>query len=286
MELRHAILLALVAIGCRQQGTPLANPFLAPDRVPPPGTRAPAPGTALPYYGSELPPAGVAPASGTSAPASPWRVGQSGSSGGAIDLDAIADADKKGRVARDRTRWAALEAPDDEIAIPQDNEQGVQSRATASTARGQSLTQRGRSNEDAFRPPSEGSRSNRHGEVIRASYEVAADDEDTGTSPGGQPATNPLRPRSAQYAFAPDYSWLQGRLEHSEASGQWKLRYIPIDGTTDKYGGSVIVDNPQALGDLASGDYVRIRGELLEGERDGVTFAPVYRIVATQAVAD
>jgi hypothetical protein len=284
--MRHVILLALIAIGCRQQGTPLANPFLAPDRVPSPGTRAPAPGTAVPYYGGESAPVGVAPASGATAPANPWQVGQNGVAGGAIDADALVHSSAASRAARDRTRWAALEAPDDQIAIPADNEEDHATQATASVGREEGPTQSDRPSGGTFRPPVEGSQPNRQGEVIRASYEVAVEEEDADATPRSRPATNPLRPRSAQYSFAPDYSLLQGRLEHSQASGQWKLRYIPIDGTTDEFGGSVILDNPQALGDLAAGDYVQIRGELLEDERDGMTFAPVYRIVTTQAVAD
>jgi hypothetical protein len=42
--------------GCRNQSAPLTNPFLTPDRVPPPQTRVLTPGTAQPYYpGDPLP---------------------------------------------------------------------------------------------------------------------------------------------------------------------------------------------------------------------------------------
>lgn len=44
-------LLVTVAIaGCRGQQTAMTNPFLSPDRVPPPATRMVPPGTAEPYY--------------------------------------------------------------------------------------------------------------------------------------------------------------------------------------------------------------------------------------------
>jgi hypothetical protein len=50
---------ALVA-GCRSQSTPLTNPFLTPDRVPPPSTQVLSPGAAQPYYpGDPMP--GAAP---------------------------------------------------------------------------------------------------------------------------------------------------------------------------------------------------------------------------------
>ena len=43
--------LALMLLaGCRTQSTAMTNPFLAPDRVPPPATRTLLPGTAQPYY--------------------------------------------------------------------------------------------------------------------------------------------------------------------------------------------------------------------------------------------
>ncbi len=49
--------LALVTcVGCRSQSTAMSNPFLSPDRVPPPATRTLLPGTAQPYYpGDPLP---------------------------------------------------------------------------------------------------------------------------------------------------------------------------------------------------------------------------------------
>lgn len=63
--------LALVFIvGCRTQSTAMTNPFLAPDRVPPPATRTLLPGTAQPYYPGDpvpnspvinAPPAGYTP---------------------------------------------------------------------------------------------------------------------------------------------------------------------------------------------------------------------------------
>jgi hypothetical protein len=51
-----ALLAAVCQSGCRSQPSAMANPFLSPDRVPPPATRMVAPGTAQPYYpGDPLP---------------------------------------------------------------------------------------------------------------------------------------------------------------------------------------------------------------------------------------
>src|SRR6188472_981090 len=44
-------MIALALGGCRSSSSGIAgNPFMAPDRVPPPNTRALAPGQAQPYY--------------------------------------------------------------------------------------------------------------------------------------------------------------------------------------------------------------------------------------------
>jgi len=52
-----AALVVLIGVGgCRNQSGGVVNPFLAPDRVPPPATRAILPGQAQPYYpGDPLP---------------------------------------------------------------------------------------------------------------------------------------------------------------------------------------------------------------------------------------
>jgi hypothetical protein len=51
-----ALAVSLGLAGCRNQSGGMANPFLAPDRVPPPATRAIMPGQAQPYYpGDPLP---------------------------------------------------------------------------------------------------------------------------------------------------------------------------------------------------------------------------------------
>jgi hypothetical protein len=60
-KLSHAAAVAALAfstgaVGCRNQSGAVGNPFLAPDRVPPPATRSLLPGQAQPYYpGDPLP---------------------------------------------------------------------------------------------------------------------------------------------------------------------------------------------------------------------------------------
>lgn len=69
MGLLGTMALVLFA-GCRSQTTAMTNPFLAPNRVPPPATRTLLPGTAQPYYPGDpvpntpvigAPPVGFAP---------------------------------------------------------------------------------------------------------------------------------------------------------------------------------------------------------------------------------
>ncbi|MEQ8835856.1 MAG: hypothetical protein RID07_03535, partial [Lacipirellulaceae bacterium] len=86
------LLVTLCLVGCQNQQAALTNPFLSPDRVPPPSTRVLTPGTAQPYYagdpvpgvpGASQPPAftptpnynGGAPAYGTpgSTPPGGWN---------------------------------------------------------------------------------------------------------------------------------------------------------------------------------------------------------------------
>lgn len=62
------IVVIAIAGGCHNQQTALSNPFMSPDRVPPPSTRAVAPGTAQPYYpGDPIP----APHAAVASPAPP-----------------------------------------------------------------------------------------------------------------------------------------------------------------------------------------------------------------------
>ncbi len=49
----------LVLAGCSNQQMSASNPFMAPDRVPPPATRTIAPGTAAPYYPGDPVPAAL-----------------------------------------------------------------------------------------------------------------------------------------------------------------------------------------------------------------------------------
>ncbi|MBI3837391.1 MAG: hypothetical protein HY288_05600 [Planctomycetia bacterium] len=103
-----------------------------------------------------------------------------------------------------------------------------------------------------------------------------------GSSPGVSPPSAGGRPQAAgaegaDYAFAPDYAWLRGRLEYSQSLRQWKLRYIPIDGQTDQFGGSVVLPNSPALEAFKPGDKVAVRGSLAERSATSGSFSPLYK---------
>jgi hypothetical protein len=133
---------------------------------------------------------------------------------------------------------------------------------------------------------------------------AAADEQVDDDSAGGQLASNDSddeqdriedqRPQQAEssrtvrnsdtgYGYAPDYAWLRGRLEYSQAARQWKLRYIPIDGKTDHFGGSVKLPSADALASFKSGDMVSVRGALAQQAAGRDALAPLYNLAQIQA---
>jgi hypothetical protein len=95
---------------------------------------------------------------------------------------------------------------------------------------------------------------------------------------GHDPSHATHSPR-AYYAHDPAYQWLRGRLEYSQVEKHWKLRYIPLDGTMDDFGGSVIIANPAVLAGLERGEWVEVRGKPGHADRTGRSYAPEYEVV-------
>lgn len=72
------------------------------------------------------------------------------------------------------------------------------------------------------------------------------------------------QPRGQQtFGYGASYEWLQGRLEYSAAVGHWTLRYMPVGGPTDSFGGSVAIYNSDQLVGLRPGDFVTLQGQLV-----------------------
>lgn len=87
-------------------------------------------------------------------------------------------------------------------------------------------------------------------------------------------------PQSARgkYGFEEGYGVLRGKLEYSQAERRWKLRYIPIDGEMDAFGGSVVLSGEKALAGLERGQLVEVRGKLNRQDQPQRGFAPLYEV--------
>ena len=109
--------------------------------------------------------------------------------------------------------------------------------------------------------------------VVAASWNQPAS---PAAATGAAPGDSQLGGRPG-YGYDPAYGWLRGRLEYSASQRQWKLRYIPIDGTTDQFGGSVVLaDGTQTQG-LKPGDFVTAQGRVVAASQSGRDFSPRYR---------
>ncbi len=83
---------------------------------------------------------------------------------------------------------------------------------------------------------------------------------------------------SSRYGFDTNYRWLRGRLDYSQIDHRWRLRYIPIDGQTDQYGGSVRLADTSLLSAYRSGQFVEVSGRVIEMPQDNSEYAPLYQI--------
>lgn len=86
------------------------------------------------------------------------------------------------------------------------------------------------------------------------------------------------------YSYDPQYAWLRGRLEYSQIDHCWKLRYIPVDGVTDPFGGSVILANTKALSGYERGNFVEIQGKLGSTNPENRTFSPTFEVKTVKLV--
>jgi hypothetical protein len=126
----------------------------------------------------------------------------------------------------------------------------------------------------------------------RLASELRAADRDAAAEDGllDEPSAAAIEPvsaaaaESAGYAYAPDYGWLRGRLEYSQSMRQWKLRYIPIDGKTDQFGGSVKLPASNELASYKAGDMVAVRGSLARETSASGSFAPRYELAHIEPV--
>ncbi len=287
--------LCCAVVGCSSGSSTIPNPFAQADRVPSPPTRVPAPGQAIPNYGgwpAGTPAApvsypGVAPVAPTNgfgvAPAA--RPGQIAGGGGSVGIPTdnqslrfespppsleqpiveiaarnLPPGTNLGGPATFVPPTTAQPATGPRVRMPQGNS-FVSEPITPSTYQvaGQ-IRQR-----PAIRelPPQQQQFSpavvDQTADGFRArgaARDMMGATEPTMPQGFGQPAAAP----QVGYGYGPTYQQLRGRLEFSPAIGYWKLRYIPIDGATDEFGGSVIVANPEAVQGFQAGDWIMVEG--------------------------
>ncbi len=109
-----------------------------------------------------------------------------------------------------------------------------------------------------------------------ASTAVPADN--TTTAAVAHAVERPTGGASSIYGVDGQYTTLRGRLEYQQSSKQWKLRYIPIDGQTDQYGGSVVLSDSPALQSLHPGDFVVAIGSIAANVPAKGGFSPQFAV--------
>jgi len=253
MKRQHVLLIATIigcTAGCNMQ-SPRFDPFLGRTTVPPPATGhivSPIPGTTDPYY-----PPGTTNVPGPAPSSTGSVVPQSGTSPQTIPV-----TPQQGSVNSRRG-------------------DSLVTRPTSTTKKPSAVVQAAHTSDIRIVEPeadkSTATDSNEPGR-FRAAADAAPLSAKSRAAGGDVDSTSHS---SQDYGFAPDYRWLQGTLEYSRIDRQWKLRYIPIDGDTDDYGGSVLLPDSAELADLEPGAFVRVEGQIAAGRGDDTGFAPLYR---------
>ncbi|MBN2290943.1 MAG: hypothetical protein JXM70_00875 [Pirellulales bacterium] len=114
--------------------------------------------------------------------------------------------------------------------------------------------------------------------------QASATSEEANPYPSRQFKADKSADNASRYGHAGDHGWLKGKLEYSQAHHRWKLRYIPIDGQTDQYGGSVILRKSSLLSGFERGDYVEVNGRLVENSAAS-DYAPEYELTQIRRIA-
>ena len=114
------------------------------------------------------------------------------------------------------------------------------------------------------------------GGVVRASFEAPSRESNVRIVEAA-PSDSASRSNSG-YGYDPRYTWLKGKLEYSASQKLWKLRYIPVEGQTDDYGGSVVLADSNKLSGFKPGDFVHVRGRVQQTGENTKGFAPAYGV--------
>jgi hypothetical protein len=92
-------------------------------------------------------------------------------------------------------------------------------------------------------------------------------------------ARSPARPAVGKpLDHAPDYSWVQGKLEYTNlGGGAWRVRYAPLSAD-DEHGGCVILQSLPNPPQFRVGDIVYLEGSIVEPNTRGPLPNPVYQV--------
>jgi hypothetical protein len=123
------------------------------------------------------------------------------------------------------------------------------------------------------------------GSATRANYEEEVQEtREPPKSSSRTPRRETISP--GKYEADRNYRWLKGKLEYSKLDERWKLRYIPIDGDTDEFGGSVVLLGSRLMQEFKPGEYVTVYGTLGETDSRNGGFAPSYTVDRVVRQAD
>jgi hypothetical protein len=100
-------------------------------------------------------------------------------------------------------------------------------------------------------------------------------------------ARSAMRPTAGRpLGHAPDYSWVQGKLEYTNLGGGiWRVRYAPLSAD-DEHGGCVILQSLPNTQQFRHGDIVYAEGRIVEPNTRGPLPNPVYRVDLMNRAAD
>jgi len=299
------VLLVGSVAGCRSQSTAMTNPFLAPDRVPPPATRTLLPGTAQPYYPGDpvpnsptigTPPAGfvprVAPQPGLSptiptfAPQPAGALPPGGWNGtpqpipqGSSARNVLPSSIQPASTGIANAALLPVAPPQvspypNQVALSQSTQLQPAPQLQQTSALSQPREVRIRAISSDNLDPSNGQPRTRDGFRPQRSSNHVRKPVLANHLQLRKPAPQHLA--SDRFGFDPKYGWLRGQLEQSPADGQWTLDYGAASGGEKPFGGRLAIANPHVLGNLQSGDYVQLRGRV-EASTAG-NAAPTYLV--------
>jgi len=270
-----ALVWTLVLLGC-QAGPPAADPFQRP-LVPPPSTgdiTPIQPGMVSVPNAQPAPPV-VSPGTGYAPPAGNYTFGA-----GAGSIYGAPPAGNQGAAPYvpqpptypvPRTQVPLNSTPQPSTA-PYSYPAPVQQQPAAG-----SIYNRQSSFDRSVSAPARRGEASGTMNVARASYPGPVDDEPE-VQPRRSTRGNGPADRGETYGFDPNYAWLHGKLEYSQVQSQWKLRYIALNGETDKYGGSVVLVGDAPLAAHKPGEFVSVSGAIAEQAGGQEGFAPTYRV--------